>query len=293
MKRYGGNNINNIENLEELFDLWKNKQKKDKRNTGVFVSDGYIFEDKYKKSKKRILFILKESHLFDGEKEHSNNKIITNNQSEFYKDFFRENYKDKYGNKLYEIDENNIICPKAWITRNEKELIENPKQKEKICRAFDNRPKQKEKISRISEYILHKNISSDYNILKEALAQISFMNINKMGGGVKTNPKELYGYYIDYKEFIIREIEILNPSIIVFMAHDYEIIKDLKETFSTIKIINMIHTAAIGRNLTLENYEKNYYKKCDCINDGEGPFIKFNETTKRFLAKFIYRYENI
>ncbi len=285
--------MNDIENLEELFDLWKNKQKKDKRNTGVFVSDGYIFEDKYKNSEKRILFILKESHLFNGEKQHTNNKIITNNQSDFYKDFFREDYKDKYGNKLYQLDENNIIHPKAWITRNEKELIENPKLKENICRAFDNKPKQKEKIARISEYILNKNISSDYNILKEALAQISFMNINKMGGGVKTNHKELNNYYNDYKEFIIKEIEILNPSIIVFMAHDYEIIKDLKKVFNKIKIINMIHTAAIGRNLNLESYEKDYYIKCVCKNNGEGPFVKFNETTKKFLAKFIYRYENI
>ena len=285
MKEYG--------DLESLFKAWMKKQKEDgEKNTGIFVSDGYIYKEKYEaNTKKKILFILKESHYFSGDKVPQGEKeVIEAPQVDFYKDFFDEEYtnKDNEGNPickngepLYCLDKNNTILPKAFAN------------KAKKYKYFDNPSKQKEKIARMSEYILEGKITSSYGSLKQALAQVAFMNINKKGGSDTTNSKSLSEYYQKYSTEIINEIKILQPKIIVLMINNEEIEKDLQDKLKEIKFVKMIHTAARGKNLNLTTPENDYYKKIfkDHYEEGNGPFLKFCPTTERFLARFIYSYD--
>lgn len=275
---------NKLEGKDGLFELWKNVQinieteKNCLKNTGLFVHDGYIDEKEYMNSKKKILFILKESHTFDTKNVKQNREIIDDYQAEFYRSFF------------------------------------------KLNRIIDNIPKQKEKMARMAKYILDKEITSDYKELCNALKQVAFMNINKMGGIDTTKGKELYIYYEKYKNFILKEINILNPKIIVIMTGDSKIADDLdnkinknKKDKEKTKIIPMIHTATRGRNLSLDENEERYFNdniapnigmnwnslinqnyienEDNVFNKGKnGPFLKFNKTTLKYLVKFIKRY---
>lgn len=51
------------------------------------------------------------------------------------------------------------------------------------------------------------------------------MNINKRGGSSSTDFKELNKYAEKYKEFIKREIEIINPDYIICCGSYWQIIE--------------------------------------------------------------------
>ena len=266
--------IEDITDIDELFKVWKDKQLKDSKNTGntgFFERDGYIEKEKYRDSNKKILFLLKEANILAYKHNKNPSSIEEENQKDFYLEFGEEKYR--FGNGLF-------------------------------VRAKDNRPKQKEKIARMARFLLEKSnnkkISSNYEDLKESLFQVAFMNINKMGGYERANYKLLHEYYMEYKEYILQEINILNPDIIIFMAKDEEIENDIKEFFKKknkkIRIVKMLHTAAYGKNLNLDVKEEKFanekfYKKYNLEYEGNGPFIVLNETTKRYLIKFVYRYK--
>ena len=246
------NKINNCTNLEQLFNYWIQVQKNIKteidclKNTGYFVKDGYIDEEEYNCSNKRILFILKESHILNGDDCTKQEKIQVDEQRKFYTNFFKEYTEEN--EMIYKIDKNNIIVPVAYANR------------EKYHKYFDNRSKQKEKIARMARYIIDERITSNYSKLCEALKQVAFMNINKMGGTDRTKPQNLKLYYKKYKKFILKEIEILNPDIIVVMCGLDEFIEDLNKR--GFKIIKMFHTAVRGKYLNLCNEKEiEYYKK--------------------------------
>ncbi len=269
--------IKRTKKLEDLFKLWKKEQLEDNNNTGFFVEDGYIDENKYCKSKKKILFLLKEANILQYVKNDNPLKIKNDCQKYFYLDFEKEKYK--YKKESLKVD---------------------------FVRASDNNPKQKEKIARMAKFILEKSndkkASSKYDELKDSLFKVSFMNLNKMGGYSRSNNKALQAYYEKYREYILQEINILDPDIIVFMVNNDEIKKDINQYLKEnkkdkkIKILSMLHTAAIGRNLNLSEDEEKYsrekiLKKYNFDYVGKGEFIQLNESTKRYLIKFIYRFE--
>ena len=309
--------IENCDNLDDLFKLWKEAQKNIKiidknenclKNTGNFTRDGYIDEKEYKKSKKKVLFILKESNILKGRNVESN-EIKEDEQADFYSYFLKEKIVINGETKeIYKYDSNtNMIIPIAYADYKNK------------YKFFDNIPKQKEKMARMAKYILDKEITSSYKELCNALKQVAFMNINKMGGTNKTNSKELYLYYKKYKNFILKEIEILEPQVIVIMVGNSKIVNDLnfelnEKLEKNIKIIPMLHTATRGRSLNIKNDEENFFNKniapsiemnWNTLNNENykeyqenifnknknGPFIKFNKTTLEYLIKFIKRYE--
>lgn len=71
---------------------------------------------------------------------------------------------------------------------------------------------------------------------------ISYMNINKRGGFSECNKQILYNYYENYKDnYILKEIGIINPKVIVFCAGVNEIFEDLKKNVNCKYIINMYH----------------------------------------------------
>lgn len=78
-----------------------------------------------------------------------------------------------------------------------------------------------------------------YNILEK----IAYMNINKRGGGSRTNAKELQAYATDYKEYIKREIELIDPHFIVCCGKlVYEIITNiLGAKIDNSKVIEVYH----------------------------------------------------
>lgn len=60
------------------------------------------------------------------------------------------------------------------------------------------------------------NVITNQNLpVKKAIRKIAFMNINKRGGKNKCNMSKLKQYAQDYSEFIRRQIEIINPKVIV------------------------------------------------------------------------------
>jgi len=291
------NEIENCKTLEALFQLWQEYQKKQIENTNVFIPDGYIDKNAYENCNKKILFILKESHYFSGNEISKLNTFKEDSQVHFYKQFIND---VKYVNKF----------------NGHKRVV-----------PTDNRPKQKEKIARMAEYILHKSITSNYKTLKNALEQVAFMNINKMGGGDSTNPSKLFDYYDSNKDFIKKQISILKPDVIVLMINNEKIEEDLIEYWqknikcqSTDKkfIKRVRHTAARGKNLVLKDKEIKYFNKyvakkyqikditellnnnyqADDTNyftmlnkENNAQYLRFNKSTLQYLIKFIYNYE--
>lgn len=77
---------------------------------------------------------------------------------------------------------------------------------------------------------------------------IACMNLNKRGGFGSTNPTQLKMYVEKYKPFIDKEIELINPDIIV-CGGTYETIMELDINISRDNIKDCYHPAAwIKRN---------------------------------------------
>ena len=84
------------------------------------------------------------------------------------------------------------------------------------------------------------------------------MNINKRGGFAECNKQTLYNYYNKYKENILKEIEIINPSVIVFCAGNKAIYDDLKENVNCKYIIDMYHPSY--RYWSIEKFKEEFEK---------------------------------
>ena len=61
------------------------------------------------------------------------------------------------------------------------------------------------------------------------------MNINKRGGSSSTDFKELNKYAEKYKEFLKREIEIINPDYIICCGSYWQIIDHVYDYFKSMK----------------------------------------------------------
>ena len=72
-----------------------------------------------------------------------------------------------------------------------------------------------------------------YSVAKD----FAFMNLNKRGGGEKADDEKIAAYCRKYKKYIIREIEIIDPDIIVWLGlGTFEAIQNSKEKIFNIKI---------------------------------------------------------
>ena len=203
--------------------------------------------------------------------------------------------------KIY-TEKDNLIIPVADANPNE--VI--PQNRFKL---FDNRPKMKEKMARMAYYILKGDITSDYEELKSALTKVAYMNINKMGGSDNTNGKDLDNYFYEYKDYIFKEIDLLNPSVIVVMTKGSCVFSEIKKKYIDKKIIEMVHTGV--RPQFIKNNDKeieHFNKKGNCMKYDElmdnydigvnnpfnktcGPFLIFHKSTLKYLIKFIYMYD--
>lgn len=103
-----------------------------------------------------------------------------------------------------------------------------------VYKVKNNNLKITKRIEKMQEYLCQ--------IFTElSMRDISYMNINKRGGFAECNKQILYNYYNRYKENIFKEIEIINPKVIVFCAGNNAIYEDLKENVKCKYVINMYH----------------------------------------------------
>ena len=138
--------------------------------------------------------------------------------------------------------------------------------------------------ARLDGNIKNEYTYSDFNEIKK---QIAFMNINKRDGSSSTDFKELNKYAEKYKEFIKREIEIINPDYIIccgsycqIIDHVYDYFKSKKEWGNRKKsepdidmyyklnikgkivpAFNVFHPSAIKRNQEYEDLINNIFDK--------------------------------
>ena len=302
------------EELNKLFKEWienqKDKIEKGKKLHKFFAKDGIICEEEYGKSGTRILFILKEPNIMKD--------LIDENydddQRKFYNDFFNNKFYDEINiedeNRVLKAIRNDILIKRGIL-----EIKENKKEK-KYYYPFDNIPvKQKEKIARMAKYIINQNITDDYETLKNALKQIAFMNLNKSGGDA-TSDKEYFSKYYedeDFSNYICKEIEILDPEIIVLIGaksykngDKYLSNKQINSLFNEKKVIEVVHTAARGKALNIHKDEKEILKQKfktkynDNLDEMHNNIVqtdksklhmKYDRGVFKFFLKFVAAYE--
>ena len=120
-----------------------------------------------------------------------------------------------------------------------------------VYKIRNNNLKITKRIEQMQEYLCNK-------IPELSMKDISYMNINKRGGFAECNKQTLYNYYNKYKENILKEIEIINPSVIVFCAGNKAIYDDLKENVNCKYIIDMYHPSY--RYWSIEKFKEEFEK---------------------------------
>lgn len=248
--------LKKCENLDDLFELWKQKHANEKhyKNTTLmeeikpieqnsFNKDGFINYDVYKGSNIKVLFILKEANIWA------------------YRD------KDKDIKTIIPEEREQITWYKNYIEGKDK----------------DNRPKQHEKMGRMAYYLQNKDTDVEKAKrpteveFKNALKSCAFMNMNKRGGrGAATDV--YYNYITLYKDFILKQIEIIEPCYIIILdSKDNEIIDSIKNQYGD-KVIQMWHTANRMRGIPRkEKAEYSNDKNIDCYME---EFFKRVEESK-------------
>ena len=182
-----------------------------------FISDGYVSEEAYKNATKKVLFVLRETNIATHRDKKDNPELRTHQN--FYGDFLKD-----IGN--------------------------------------DNLPKQKQKMARMAYYLQHSELSEDERKrpdeegMKRALASCAYMNINKRGGDKKVNWEKFDGYFRTYNVFIAKQIEIINPDIIVLIgSNEYELF------YNSIKVW---HTSYRMKGVPRVGKEYGTNKNIDC-----------------------------
>lgn len=229
------------ESLDELFILWKQAHAAEGNyeETTVptieqksFIADGYVSEADYKKVTQKVLFVLREANIAT----HRNEKDVPELRT----------HKNFYGDFLKDIHNDNL-------------------------------PKQKQKMARMAYFLQHSELSEeerkrpDEERMKRALASCAYMNINKRGGDKRVNWEKFNGYFRTYKAFIAKEIEIINPDIIVLIgSNDYEMFDDS---------IKVWHTSYRMKGVPRVGKEYGTNKNIDCY------MRKFFDRVSEYVSK--------
>ena len=91
----------------------------------------------------------------------------------------------------------------------------------------------------VKEYAVKNKKTKYYNLLIKcledlniecAIEECAYININKRGGGRECDMNKLKAYAEQYKDFIVKEVKIVNPEVVVFLgkldSSIYQIIKE-------------------------------------------------------------------
>ena len=156
-------------------------------------------------------------------------------------------FEEKDNTVLYILKESNLLNgtkanDEFWF----KEIYKEQNNKNIITR----------RIEKMQKYIC-------LNIPNMSNRDISYMNINKRGGFTGNDEDAMYNYYERYKEkYIWKEIEIINPMIIVFCAKDKKIYDDLVKNLNVKYAIKMDHPSNyyISDKKYIEKFKERFNK---------------------------------
>lgn len=206
----------NAETLNDLFDSWKCAHSvedvwENTTTNGIekksFVEDGYINEKLFNSAETKILFILKEANI---QRNKNNTVPEERNQYCFYRNF--------------------AIVDNHFVNTNV--------------------PKQHEKMGRMAVYLSENNCNirkqPSLEMIHKALSASAFMNLNKRGGSNKASKAAFAAYVEKYRNFILSEVRIINPDVVVILGSDScmkKLSADIKKVLPNAICINHWHTA--------------------------------------------------
>lgn len=190
--------------LKDLFKCWKKKQSNDSGEetcnsqdgyvvaTNSFYEDGIVKPKEYQNSEMKVLFITNEVSI-NCKEDNAEKKHGLKGKCE--------------GGHLIGNDKGNTVCSfNNYIDGKEQETW-----------SGKMRIKFGEMYRIITEGENYKIESPfDEKVNKEALKKIAFMNLNKRGGFGNIQGETFLKYIETYKDYIRREIEIINPDVIVW-----------------------------------------------------------------------------
>lgn len=200
------NELNSVKKLEDLFNRWKEEQLKDKETTcnskngyvvatNSFYKDGIVNSVEYQNSehnKRKVLFI-------------TNEVSINCKEDNAEKTELRGNCDAGY---LVGNDKGNTVCSFTNYINGEEQETWSGKMRIKFGEMY--------RIITEKNYKIESSFDEDAN--REALKKIAFMNLNKRGGFGNIQGENFLKYIETYKDYIRREIEIINPDVIVWCA---------------------------------------------------------------------------
>lgn len=236
------NKVENINNLEELFELWTiahSLEENDDTKSHKIIKDSFVKDG----------YIGYDKAKFNGILFVLKEANIAEYAAKEYKKKFRDDQRIWYRNYIDNIKKGN--------------------------KSGDNHPKQLEKLGRIVHYILTEEIKNNYDFVK-SLENSAFMNLNKRGGDRQDKTSDKYTE--KYFKFIQKEIDIINPNIIICIG-TYNILKKYLLQFNYYNektIINMWHTA-----YGMQTYKRTNKYGLDDLN------------VDLYLEEFVKRYNNI
>ena len=221
--------------LEELFELWKEAQtveegweettlikdtwtKRDKLRK-YFTADGIIDSNTYSNAPCKILVVLKEPNISDNKPDEFFD--TPGDHRVWYNEFVNGEYDSVSGQIMFH-----------------NEVADNP-----TC--------QKQLIGRMAYlldvYLDNKTVDGIQPTAKriqDALKGTAVMNLNKRGGDSKLENKDYFlNYCKKYSQFIRREIELINPDIIIWCASEFNDPEQDFDISSNITVIKMLHPA--------------------------------------------------
>lgn len=196
------NELNSVKKLEDLFNRWKEKQLKDKKTTcnskngyvvatNSFYKDGIVNLKEYQNSEKKVLFITNEV------------SIECKQDNDEKKPGLKGKCEDGH---LVGNNEGNTVCSFAKYINGEEQETWSGKMRIKFGEMY--------RIITEKNYKIESSFDEDAN--REALKKIAFMNLNKRGGFGGIQEVTFLNYLKTYKDYIRREIEIINPDVIVW-----------------------------------------------------------------------------
>lgn len=199
------NELNSVKKLEDLFNRWKEEQLKDKETTcnskngyvvatNSFYKDGIVNSVEYQNSehnKRKVLFITNEVSINRKEDNAEKNPELRGNCD---------------AGHLVGNNEGNTVCSFANYINGEEQETWSGKMRIKFGEMY--------RIMTEKDYKIE--LSFDKGKNKQALDKIAFMNLNKRGGFGNIQGENFLKYIETYKDYIRREIEIINPDVIVW-----------------------------------------------------------------------------
>lgn len=200
--------------IDELFEIWKDAHIVDDKDTvnkndecevalNSFYEDGIVNEEKFNNSKIKMLFITNEVSIKYKEKDKETNEYVfrdnLDNQNNRNLSLFSQ---DKSGKMLVGDNAGNTCYSFEEFAKGEDDDTWSSKMRIKFGEMY-----------RIAA-------DASINSNREAVNYISFINLNKRGGFGFINRKVFSNYIERYQEFIKREIELINPDIIIWCAHN-------------------------------------------------------------------------